>query len=41
MVGGLAGTRGGVLGDVRYCDHVDEGLADQLVQGLLTTGDGA
>lgn len=35
MVGGLAGARGGVLGEVRYCDQVAAGLASQLVQTLL------
>jgi len=38
MVGGLAGTRGGVLGEVLYCDQVVEGLSDELVRALLTVG---
>jgi len=36
MVGGLAGTPGGVLGGVLYCDQVVEGLVDELVRALLT-----
>ncbi len=38
MVGGLAGTHGGVLGVVRYCDQVADGFAGQLVQTLRSIG---